>query len=118
MTMLTVNVQSAPPTVTLLCHGRIVLGVEAETLRCIATSRPERRVVIDLRDVYGMDASGLGLLVELYCHARQRSGCLSIANPSPRVRHLMAMTNLESVLAFQVLEEEDFDPCERRAMTA
>lgn len=117
--MLTVNVQSTPPTVTLLCQGRIVLGVEAETLRCIAISRPECHVVIDLREVYGMDASGLGLLVELYCHARQRSGWLSIANPSPWVRHLMAMTNLEPVLEFEGLQEDDdFDPCERRAMTA
>lgn len=118
MTMLTVNVQSAPPTVTLLCQGRIVLGVEAETLRCIAASRPECHVVIDLRDVYGMDASGLGLLVELYCRARERSGCLSVANPSPLVRRLMALTNLESVLEFEGLQDEDLDPCERRAMTA
>lgn len=118
MTMLTVNVQSAPPTVTLLCQGRIVLGVEAETLRCIATSRLERRVVIDLRGVHGMDASGLGLLVELYCRARQRADWLSIANPSPCVRRLMAMTNLESVLEFESLQEEDLNESGRRAMTA
>lgn len=117
MTMLTVNVQSAPPTVTLLCQGRIVLGVEAETLRCIATSRTECRVVIDLQEVHGMDASGLGLLVELYCRARQRSAWLSVANPSPCVRRLMALTNLDSVLEFEGLQE-DLDPCEQRAMSA
>jgi anti-anti-sigma factor len=115
--MLTVNVHSAPPTVTLLCQGRIVLGVEAETLRCIANSRPERRVVIDLRDVYGMDASGLGLLVELYCRARQRAGELRVSNPSPCVRRLMSMTNLSSVLDIEGLEQ-DVDARERRAMTA
>ena len=118
MTMLTVNVQSAPPTVTLLCQGRIVLGVEAETLRCIATSRPERRLVVDLRDVYGMDASGLGLLVELHCWSRQRSGWMSIANPSACVRRLMTITNLESVLEFESLRAEDLDADEQRAMTA
>lgn len=115
--MLTVNVQSAPPTVTLLCQGRIVLGVEAETLRCIAGSRPERRVVLDLRDVYGMDASGLGLLVELYCRARQHSGGMIIANPSSCVRRLMAMTNLDSVLELEGLDE-DLGANEQRAMTA
>jgi anti-anti-sigma factor len=116
--MLTVNVHSAPPTVTLLCQGRIVLGVEAETLRCIANARTERRVVIDLRDVRGMDASGLGLLVELYCHARQRARELRVANPSVSVRRLLAMTNLHSVLNLEVWEEEELDARERRAMTA
>jgi anti-anti-sigma factor len=116
--MLTVNVQSAPPTVTLLCQGRLVLGVESETLRCIATSRPERRVVIDLRDVYAMDASGLGLLVGLYCRARQNSAWIILSNPSPCVRRLMALTNLESVLEIESLREDDLDQSERRAMTA
>lgn len=95
-----------------------MLGVEAETLRCIVTSRPERRVVLDLRDVYGMDASGLGLLVELYCRSRQRSGWMIVANPSACVRRLMAMTNLDSVLEFENGEEEDLDASEPRAMTA
>ncbi len=116
--MLTVNVYSAPPTVTLFCRGRIVLGVEAETLRCIATSRPERRIVLDLYEVYGMDASGLGLLVELYCHARQRAGELRVSNPSPCVRRLMAMTSLNSVLDIEAPKEEEMDASERRAMTA
>ena len=116
--MLTVNVQSAPPTVTLLCQGRVVLGVESETLRCIATSRPERRVVIDLRDVSGMDASGLGLLVELHCRAQQESGWVILSNPSACVRRLLAMTNLDTVLEVESLQEQDLTGSERRAMTA
>jgi hypothetical protein len=69
MIMLTVNVHSGLSAVTLLCHGRIVLGLEAETLRCIVTARPEYRVIVDLQDVYRLDACGLGLLVELHCWA-------------------------------------------------
>jgi anti-anti-sigma factor len=96
--MLRVDIQSAPPIVKLLCSGRIVLGVEAETLRCMATSRPERSVVIDLQQVHAMDAAGLGLLVELHCRAQRRAAMLTVANPSPCVRRLMALTNLGSVL--------------------
>lgn len=109
--------------VKLLCSGRIVLGVEAETLRCMATSRPERRVVIDLQQIQSMDAAGLGLLVELHCRAQQRAGRLTVANPSPWVRRLMALTHLESVLqvaafaAADVAERAD-DEDQRRAMTA
>ncbi|MGA2904985.1 MAG: STAS domain-containing protein [Candidatus Korobacteraceae bacterium] len=119
--MLRIDIQSAPPIVKLLCSGRIVLGVEAETLRCMATSRPERRVVVDLRQIYAMDAAGLGLLVELHCLAQQRAGTLTVANPSPWVRRLMALTNLESVLQLSgssTTGSADDDEDERQAMTA
>jgi anti-anti-sigma factor len=117
--MLTVQVESSPPTVRLLCHGRIVLGVEAETLRWIATSRQERHLVIDLHHVHGMDAAGLGLLAELHCRARQRAGCLSITRPSPGVQRLMSLTGLDSVLDIaRWLTHDDVIPCERSAMTA
>jgi anti-anti-sigma factor len=96
--MLRIEIQSAPPVVKLLCSGRIVLGVEAETLRCMAMSRTERCVVVDLRQVQTMDAAGLGLLVELHCRALERGCLLTVANPSLCVRRLMALTNLESVL--------------------
>jgi anti-anti-sigma factor len=119
--MLRIEIQSAPPVVKLLCAGRIVLGVEAETLRCMAMSRPERRVVVDLRRIYAMDAAGLGLLVELHCLAQQRAGRLTVANPSPWVRRLMALTNLKSVLQVAgsaATEVTDDDEDERQAMTA
>lgn len=107
--------------VKLLCSGRIVLGVEAETLRCMATSRPERRVVIDLQQIQSMDAAGLGLLVELHCQAQQRASRLTVANPSPWVRRLIALTHLESVLQVAGSADTriaDDDEDQRRAMTA
>jgi anti-anti-sigma factor len=119
--MLKIDIQSAPPMVKLLCSGRLVLGVEAETLRCMATSRPERRVVVDLQEVHAMDAAGLGLLVELHCRAQRRAGMLTVANPSPCVRRLMALTHLESVLQVAGsagIGMADDDESERCAMTA
>ncbi len=116
--MLTVTVHTGLSAVTLLCHGRIVLGLEAETLRCIATARPEQQVIVDLQDVYGMDASGLGLLVDLHCRAQQRAGGLRITNPSWAVRRLFALTNLESVLEIGPTLGREFDSAGQRAMTA
>ena len=118
--MLRVEIRSLPPVVKLYCAGRIVLGVEAETLRCMAASRPERNLVVDLQQVQGIDAAGLGLLVELHCRALKNSGDLTIANPSPCVRRLMALTNLQSVL--QLDEACEFElacgSCDGRVMTA
>jgi anti-anti-sigma factor len=118
MIMLTVNVHSGLSVVTLLCHGRIVLGLEAETLRCIVTARPEYRVIVDLQDVYRLDACGLGLLVELHCWAQQRAGELRITNPTSQVRRLFALTNLESVLEIGPACERELDAAGQRAMTA
>ena len=117
--MLTVHLESSPSTITLLCHGRIVLGVEAETLRRIAMARTERRVVVDLQDVHAMDASGLGLLAELHCWARERAVWLSIARPSPCVQRLVALTCLDSVLDIERAQvHPEFIPRQRSAMTA
>ena len=119
--MLRVDIQSAPPFVTLICSGRIVLGVEAETLRCMATSRPERHLSLQLSQVHAIDAAGLGLLVELQQWAQSRRGILTIANPSPRVLKLIMLTRLHRVLHLSGLSFETIsprDPEEWQIMTA
>lgn len=117
--MLTVHLESSPPTIKLLCHGRIVFGGEAETLRRIAMARTERRVVVDLQSVHAIDAAGLGLLAELHCWARERAVWLSISRPSPCVQRLVALTGLDSVLDIEKLAAHvDLISRERSAMTA
>jgi len=118
--MLRVDVQSAPPTVTLFCSGRIVLGVESETLRCVVMSRPERELLLEMSRVRGMDAAGLGLLVELHQWAHSRAARLVIANLSDRSRELIRLTNLDQVLYLASAEGEAVgcDSKEWRTMTA
>ena len=96
--MLRIDVNAAPQTAMLHCSGRIVLGLEAETLRCMAESRTETCLVLDLSQVHAIDAAGLGLLVELHCETQRRNQALRITNPSRCVRTLLALTNLQSVL--------------------
>ena len=96
--MLSVEIQSTAAGVRLRCTGRIVLGVEAETLRCMVIGRRERCLILDLRYVHAIDAAGLGLLAELHCWAIERKGLITIANPSRRVRQLLALTRLEPAL--------------------
>lgn len=116
--MLRVEIRSAPPIAKLYCSGRIVLGVEAETLRCMAASRSERSLVVDLQQVQAIDAAGLGLLVELHCRAVENHCDFAVAKPSSRVRRLMALTNLESVLQFDDDAGLELACCDERAMTA
>ena len=63
--MLRIDIQSWNDVATLRCSGRVVYGVEVEMLRTMVQSRPEACVRINLAAVDQIDASGLGLLVEL-----------------------------------------------------
>jgi anti-anti-sigma factor len=114
--MLRIDIHTAHPNVTLRCSGRIVLGLEAETLRCMATSRSENVLTLDLRDIRGLDAAGLGLLVELQCWANEGKKTLRIVQPSACVRKLICLTNLQSVL--QVAGCEKFGRVEERDHTS
>ncbi len=96
--MLRIDIHAVHPNVTLRCSGRIVLGLEAETLRYMATSRRENCLTLDLSGICVIDAAGLGLLVELQCWANDRKKRLRIAQPSRCVRKLITLTKLQSVL--------------------
>lgn len=114
--MLRIDIHAVHPNVTLRCSGRIVLGLEAETLRCMATSRSENCLTLDLSGIRALDATGLGLLVELQCWAKHRKKALRIVRPSACVRRLIALTNLQSVL--QIVGPEKFgglEGCDRAA---
>jgi anti-anti-sigma factor len=96
--MLRIEIQSENGKAILYCSGRIVFGMEVETLRTIARSRPERSLNIDLDEVESVDASGLGLLVELQDWARRENRTLKFQNASDFVGRLIALTRLNEVL--------------------
>ena len=122
--MLRIDIHATTQTAVLLCTGRIVLGLEVEALRCMAESRKEPCLVLDLSDVHAMDAAGLGLLVELHCRAQRRNQGLRVVNPSRCVRTLVALTNLHSVLEVDYSKDlshgcgKTQSQLTRRAMTA
>lgn len=120
--MLKIDIRAAQHCATLHCIGRIVLGVEIEILRCMAETRSEACLILDLGKVDAIDAAGLGLLVELHCRARSRNGMLKIAKASPPVRRTIELVNLQSVLELEA-SEADWDDDETqsprsRSMTA
>ena len=125
--MLRIETHTLQENVTLRCYGRIVLGVEAEALRCMVTARSEQCLILDLSDVNVIDAAGLGLLVELHCWAQQRNKRMKLLNPAECVCRLMALTGLHTVLdvvhsdKLRLVDggaQSQTDDCERRAMTA
>jgi anti-sigma B factor antagonist len=105
--MLQVAVEHSADTAILHCVGRIVAGDEADVLKAAVMCQASRRVVLlDLAGVETVDAAGLGLLIFL-----QTTGCavgfeLQLTNPTRRVRELLELTRLDSVLETVVYSAE------------
>ena len=91
--MLSVTVHKFGKAVILRCSGRIVRGEETRIL-CAALSRRNEELILDLSRVHAIDAAGIGALVSL-----QAAGVyLKIQNPSPRVREILLVTKLDSLI--------------------
>jgi len=82
------------------CHGRIVYRDEAAALSRLVSEFLENggKVVLDLSGVSSIDSAGIGELAYLYTWARSQNADLKCASPTPLVRNLLDLTNLDSVL--------------------
>jgi anti-sigma B factor antagonist len=83
--------------------GRMVLGERtSDTLfrskvsDLLASGR--HRLVINLEQVAQLDTSGLTALVTAHLTAAKRGGALKLVNPSSRVRELLQITRLNTLL--------------------
>ncbi len=119
--MLRIEIQSLNGAALLGCSGRVVFGVEAEMLRTMVMSRSERCVRIDLSGVEQIDATGLGLLVELQTWAGATRRSLTLLDPSQQVWHLIILTKLYELLDISysdVMESFGESDCGRQEMIA
>jgi anti-anti-sigma factor len=95
--MLNITIEHSKDAVTLHCQGRIVSGDETAIL-CTALAQHRNYIALDLAEVTAMDAAGIGVLVSL-----QAAGVyLQLLNPTPQVRELLRVTQLDTV--FEISE--------------
>jgi anti-sigma B factor antagonist len=82
------------------CQGRVVYRDEAAALSRLVAEVLQKggKVVLDLSGVTTIDSAGFGELAFLYSWARSQDADLKCAGPSPFVRQLLDLTNLDSVL--------------------
>jgi anti-anti-sigma factor len=89
------------------CTGRIGFG-ECHILRHAVFSHPHIAIaVLNMAEVTAIDASGLGLLVELRNWASTNRVQLKLLNLTPRVANLLDVTHLTPI----------FDVCSVRDVT-
>jgi anti-anti-sigma factor len=82
------------------CQGRIVYRDESAALSRLVGEIFSNggKVVLDLSGVTSLDSAGIGELAFLHTSAQSQNAELKCASPSPLVRDLLDLTNLDSVL--------------------
>jgi anti-sigma B factor antagonist len=97
--LLTLEVERNDDVAIVKCHGRLVMGVCDVLASKVKALIPDtRRIVLDLTDLKQMDSMGLGTIVRLYASAKSGGSCLVLINVGPRIKQLLGITNLLSVL--------------------
>lgn len=85
-------------TLVLVLYGEIdawAQQVLAPRLKRLLADRPHRQVVVDLRPVTFLDASGLRLLVLVRRHCVQRDARVCLVRGVPRVWRVLQLTALD-----------------------
>ena len=110
--MLHIVVEQSMDSALLRSFGRLVAGNEVLRLReAVMCQSDKRSVQLDLAGVEATDAAGLGLLVSLHTLGYVVGFGLQVQKPVPRVRTLLKLTRLDSVLDIHPPDEAELtDP--------
>jgi len=91
-------------TVVLTLSGPLILSNIFSLQSDLRTMKPNC-LIMDLTEVPFMDSAGLGVIMNYYVSAESGHRRFFLVNPSERVKALMEMTKVESVLKiFPTLE--------------
>jgi len=103
--MLHVNVQALGAVVIFQCQGRIAMGDEKTIVRNAAHSHADAStLVLDLTQVTGIDAGGLGVLLGLRQWTRSNEIQLKLMNVPNTVQQVLEATKLDRV--FEIYSEK------------
>jgi anti-sigma B factor antagonist len=96
---LTLDVEHSGDQAVVRCHGKLSAGVCEDLYAKVRLLIPDAKcIALDLTDLTYMDSMGLGTIVRLYVSAKSAGCKLQLINVGPRIRQLLGITNLLSVL--------------------
>ena len=103
---LTLHVERSPEVAVVQLKGELAAGVTDLLYRQVKELIPEvKRIVLDLKELTYLDSSGIGMIVRLFVSAKSAKCSLQLMNVGGRVRKLLGITDLLSVL--QVIGENN-----------
>jgi anti-sigma B factor antagonist len=79
-------------------------SLELAELSNVIRVQNDTKVLIDLSRVSRIDSTGLGVLMNCYCHAVKNAGALKLLNADAPVRRVLSVTKIDSIL--QMFEDE------------
>lgn len=82
----------------------LAASLELNELAAAIRLQKDTKVLIDLSKVSRIDSTGLGVLMNCYCHAVKNSGALKLLNPDAPVKKVLSITKIDAVL--QSFEDE------------
>jgi anti-sigma B factor antagonist len=91
---------SDPPSATVVLDGEIDIVTAPAIRRSLmaAIGGGDVHVAVDMSGVTFLGAAGIGVLVAAASRARDAGGSLSLLAPSPRVRWLLDVLHLDTIL--------------------
>ena len=96
--MLKIHTRNSDNVAVLCLQGRIVNGETAALREVVAGQSHVKTVILDLAGVTTIDASGLGLMLELRKQTEARGIGFKLMNVSIFVRRVFEITRLDTVL--------------------
>jgi anti-sigma B factor antagonist len=92
---LSLNTRGVGNVTVVRCNGRIVAGMENESLRTHISGmmRDRKNFVLHLGDVALIDSTGLGTMVRLLTSTRQTRGDLKLCNVPQNIDQVLKITN-------------------------
>jgi anti-anti-sigma factor len=76
----------------------LAASLELSELSNAVRLQNDTKVLIDLSKVSRIDSTGLGVLMNCYCHAIKNAGVLKLLHPDAPVKRMLSMTKIDSVL--------------------
>ena len=104
--MLNATAQKLGDSTVLRCQGRIVIGAAYAILRnAVLGQTHTRTLILDLAQVDGIDAGGLGVLLGLREWAHSQAIRFQLMNVMNQVEHVLELTKLDCVFEFCSFED-------------
>jgi len=108
-----ISQESRDRDVVVRINGRLdAAAVQQEKDNLIAVSdSTEGWLVINLEEVDFIDSSGLGLIVSLFRHVRERGANMCVCCLSPQAQTLFELTRMHRIFAIYPTEEAALQAC-------
>ncbi len=92
-----------PDIMVVVLDGKITMGPDSRPVERLVRDLlkdGKSKLILDLTSVDYVDSTGIGIIVSCLTAAVRAGGGLRVAGVAERVKELMKMTRLDSVLAF------------------